>query len=139
MTATADPINTDGTPIFSDLVEEKVGEPSLPDFKTSAYEDPDFFELDTKIQYPQVADIEHDIDAGLIELLEPGAFVAEMEPVVDAQVANRLARAVEQPRYEDPETETFAPVEAPIEESGSSTVTVNMADLLAEDDEESEE
>lgn len=134
MTATADPIDTDGTPIFRDLVVEEVGQPSLPGFKTSTYaeHDPKFFELDTEIDYPTLADIERDIDSGLVELLEPGAYVAEMEPVVDAQVADRLARTSAKHHYEEPDTETFAPVEEP----GATTITVNMADVLAEGDEE---
>lgn len=135
MTATADPISsTSTTPIFSDLVAEQVGEPSLPDFKTSTYKDPKFLALDTEIAYPTIADIEHDIDQGLTKLLEPGAYVAEIEPVVDAQVADRIAQANAKHRYEEPDTETFAPVEAP----GTTTVTVNMADVLAEGDEEQE-
>lgn len=138
MTATADPISsTSTTPIFSDLIDEKVGEPSLPDFKVSAYKDPKFLALDTEIQYPTVADIEHDIDLGLTELLAPGAYVAEMEPVVDAQVADQLAQANAKRRYEEPDTETFAPVET-IEAPGTTTVTVNMAEVLAESDEEQE-
>lgn len=133
MTATADPIqSTSSTPIFRDLVEEKIGVPSIPDFATKPYEDPKFFELDSKLDWPTVADIEHDIDLGLTEEVAPGAYVAEIEPIVDAQVAGRHAMAEEQEAYEDPATETFAPVDLP----GARTVTINMAEILAEDDEE---
>lgn len=124
MTATAEPTRT-AAPIFDDLIEEQVGAPAAPDWKISAYKDPNFFAEDKKIEYPTVADIEHDIDAGITALLEPGAYVAEIEPIVDAQLAARTDG------YDEPDTEVFAPVEAP----GTTTVTVNMADLLAEDEE----
>lgn len=135
MTATADPTqSTSSTPIFRDLVEEGIGEPSIPGFTTKPYEDPNFFELDSKIMWPTVAEIELDIAEGRVEEVEPGAYVAEIEPIVDAQVADQFAQATGKHGYEDPITETFAPVDLP----GARTVTVNMAEVLAEDDEESQ-